>query len=1230
MPTLAYLNRAPQGADWNALLTEFDRRLTLVLDGRTPLLLGGRNGGFSSGGIAGLLGQGGLLGTPFIFGTTAGPYYTVAQADLGLEPFWKLYDHAALTAIAAAATEIGRNPAINVLRVSATADTAKLEGSLQAHTRVDGADTFWLGVGPSVSRRPLRRHRHAVAEAIVEGITTLEWPAEYDRYECVRVHNLNDATLTVWVHGAARWGATPVWAASGGDAVYTFTAGEAGRLAVTAGTTNLEAVIAGTTHAATAWAAAPIAAGNSVTVRWVGGAANAGQPVTGRVQFRGDVKLELPRFGCRSFRRTPDYLATSLNYVWKFRAARSRPRFLIASGSPDRPPERSTAANPVCRPHVLLDWLAAVGAEFDRAEPCDQAAQFPMFGSPTAAGAKWRDVLHHTGPLWSVAVGASGEIIHTQGRFNGYATLATDLAPLGVDVSEAGDGTITLTRAAGAPGVGGSLDLLALGTNLLHYEDGSLVPMEYKMLPATLANSFTRSWGRPVFAAAPGTEAITVTYLNLDGSPNSTVYNRDRMVLSGVTPGNTETVALSALTSLTLFAGASGAWQLTPSGWQRPWTHTVAAERPLFLPDGNPVLPYNILLYDDLTGAGWTRRGSLRIENQGWPLDQPANPTAYGLRPDRPRKASGFTFTANVGNHDPRFTGQSLLLGTAGGGDIVPADGGPGVTWGDYAKLRPLYLSQTRPNANTVVRNYSVFTMPDQVWFAQGTGWSFTGGQRLAFQNLQADTSDQYFLRLPIRAHDYNLLAWKVNAWQRADPLIGIQDPLFASGGFIATLTQMLWGESGSADLDRNAWLIFRETEVAAGPPDCCAARNWDSYLSGFDLSPADRQAWCDGLGLVPRRLADLPGYLAASAAAADINRNLGSVKVRTTPGPGRMEVVSSSPPWTTYRQVVDEVTHEDLNHYEASEWNGSGSWPYNWDPTFTPAGFGQFGAGNPFTLPAGLRWFKAGDIRAFAETKGMAYRYVAQGVPARLQTEAPVTPTRLLSWPATVAGTVVWPDPGGTSTWTTTSGPPAVNLAPPTEWLTTIFEWPNHYVRFVPVTAPEEAEWLLADWFSAHRPDPLHSAAGDGFADVSVLPGAASVYRRTESVPTGQMAWSPKVSLWSDHRPAVIRDADMARVRALAVLQLAHDPTGKLVSGGGLLKIPDGRITFTPDWWTSSATLQKNASHWPRTWTAANPDQTVSFTATPADGTLRLATPGADDRTWNVLAVARLYLDLA
>lgn len=1211
MPTLPYLSGPPDGAAWNVLLTEFDRRLSLVFDGRTPLILNGR-AGFNYVGLPGLLGAGGLLGTPFIFGTAGGPYYTAAQADPVLEPFWKIYDHAALTAIAAAATEIGRDGTRQVLRVSATADTAKLEGSLQAHTRVDGADTFWLGVGPN--SRPLRRHRHAVAEAIVEGITTLEWPAAYDRYECVRVHNLNDATLTVWVHGLNRWGETPVWAVSGGDAVYTFTATEAGRLAVIAGTADLEAVIDGTTHAATGWPAAPIAAGQSVTVRWVGGAANAGQPVTGRAQLRADLKLELPRFGCRSFRRTPSYLDASLRYVWKFRAAKSRPRFLVASGHADRPPERSAAANPVCRPFVLLEWLDAVGAQFDPAEPCDLAAQFPMFGSPTSPGAKWRDVLHHTGPLWSVTVGAGGEIIHTKGRFNGYATLAADLAPLGVAVSEAGDGTITLSRAAGAPGVAPHLDLLALGTNLLHYEDGGLVPMEYKMLPASLANSFTRTWDRAVFAASAGTEPVTLTYLNPDGSTNSTVHDRARMVVSGVTPSATETVSLNAVTSLTLFAGAAGAWQLTPSGWQRPWQHTVAATRPIFLPDGQPLRPDNILLYDDLNGSGWIRRGALRVQNQGWPLDQPGNPTPYALRPDRPRKVSGLAFTAGIGSYDPRFDGVSHLRGTPGGGDIVPVEGGPGLTWTDYAKLRPLYLSQTRSNYGTVERTHSLFAMPDQVWVAQGAAWPFTFGQRAAFQNLAADTSDQYFLRLPLRAHEYNLLAWRVNAWRRAAPLIGIEDPIFRSGGVDLTL-QMATAVGASPAFLGGSWT----------PKDCCGWANWDADT--WWLPIVSRQAWCDGLGLVPRRLADLPGYNTAAAAAAHTNKNLGAVKLRRTPGPGRMEVVSSSPPWTTYRQVVDQVTLEDLNQYEANEFNGSYTW----------SGGGQFGASNPFRLAADLRWWKAGDIRAFAESKGMAFRFSARGVPCRLATEAPVTPTRLLAWPAVRDVTIVWPNPGGTTTWTTNDGPPAVNLAPPEESWTTIFEWPNHYVRFVPVTTVEEAEWLVDEdyWWS----DPLHDVAlthNKGFASPDFLGGAAAIFNRQESVPTGRMhtgsftaGLSAKLALWSDHRPPVIRDADMSRVRPLAVLQLAHDPTGKLVTDGAL-QIPDGRITFTPDWWSSSATLQLDAHHWPRTWTPANPDQATSFTALPPDGTLRIFSAGLTDRTWQLLLPARAYLDLA
>jgi hypothetical protein len=1222
MATLSYLTAAPNGANWNTLLTEFDRRLTVVLDGRTPLLLGGRYG-WSSAGMAGWLGAGGLLGQPFIFGATTGPYYLTAQGDGGLEPFWKIYDHAALTAIAAAATELSRDAVRQVLRVATTGDTEKLEGSLQAHTRVDGAETFWLGVGATNSRRPLRRHRHAVAEVIVEGVTTLEWPAEYDRYENVRVHNLNDDDLTVWVHGAPRWSTTPVWVVSGSDVTHSFTAGEDGRLAETDGTADLEAVIAGTTYAATAWAGVAITAGQAVVVRWVGGSAHAGEPVSERAQFRADLKLELPRFGCRAFRRTPNYLDASLNYFWKFRAAKSRPRFLIASGAAGYLPERSAAANPVCRPHIVLDWLTAVGAELDPTESCDQAALFPMFTDPATSGAKWRDCLHHTGPLWSVAVGAGGEIIHTKGRFNGYATLATDLAPLGVNVSEAGDGTVTLSRASGAPGVGSDLDLVSPGTNLLHYEaSGLLVPREYQKLPFSLATVFTWEWSREVFSATPGTAAVTLTYLNLDGSTNSTTHNRERMVLGDVSFNSVETVSLNDLTADTGFGGATGSWQLTPSGWQRPWTHTVAPDRPWFLPNGNPVTGNDIRTYDDVTGSGWTRRGYLRVRNQGWPLDQAAgNATAYGLRPDRPRTASGFSVLAGRIRHDPRFDGESMLVGVAGGGDLVPTVGLPPVIFTDYAKLRPLYLSQTRTNGSAAVRTHTLFTMPDQVWASLGLGWTFNSTNRNNFQNLVADTSDLYFLRLPIRAADFNLLAWHVNAWRRSLPLIAIVDVMFASGGVVGTLPGILAGAVGGVGPggDLTTLSVFN-VSLAYAPKDCCAMCDWG--FSTYPYTVADRQAWCDGLGLVPLRLADMPGYVTAAAAAADMTLNQGEVKTRKVPGAGRMEVVSTDPPWTTYRQVVDEVTVTDENAYRVWEFSGGDGYPQ-----------GQFGFANKFTLPSGLRWWRASDIQAFAASKGMAYHYTASGVPVRLRTEAPVTPTRLLHFPATISGVRAWPNPGGVTEFTTRGGPPAVNLAtyPEEEWQVLI-SWPDNFVRWERVTAAADADYLLPEAIvpgATREEDPLHAG---GFTGDALLSSNAHVYRRTESIPTGVKAdrEGVEVSLWGDARPDVVRDTDLGRVQSLALLRLAHDPTGKLLAGGGLLKIPDGRVTYTADWWSDSAKFQKQASYWPRTWTPAGEDQVLNFTAVPCDGTLRVASPGAGNHTWNTIVVGQVYLDLS
>lgn len=167
---------------WDVLWAELDRKMGLLLDGKSPFVQ------FDAGNAVGFFRGTGLLGNVFYF---LGP---AARGGFGPD-----YDHAQFTAAAAALVEGERNDTWLVMRTNAAA--VQLIGSLEAHKRtieVDGeARTFWLW--PENSTVPEKRYRYAVAELVFDGgLQGFDMPAAWDKYNFFRIHNLSaDVALTV-------------------------------------------------------------------------------------------------------------------------------------------------------------------------------------------------------------------------------------------------------------------------------------------------------------------------------------------------------------------------------------------------------------------------------------------------------------------------------------------------------------------------------------------------------------------------------------------------------------------------------------------------------------------------------------------------------------------------------------------------------------------------------------------------------------------------------------------------------------------------------------------------------------------------------------------------------------------------------------------------------------------------------------------------------------------------
>ena len=219
----------------NAVWGEFDRKLTKILSGKSFLLARGQQ--FAPN----------LMGKIFYFcadrtqtvysprapGFITGTWGVVYNPD-GTRSFSSdampiPYDHQVfVNALAAVEADIAANPShatwddtnrivtVPVIPNSAYAFTNPAYGSLPcelgtramglcdhslaAHTILHQGPRDASPVAYFVQEQgavPEKRYKFALAEIVVEGLTTLDIPDSYDKYNCFRIHNLSMEPLTV-------------------------------------------------------------------------------------------------------------------------------------------------------------------------------------------------------------------------------------------------------------------------------------------------------------------------------------------------------------------------------------------------------------------------------------------------------------------------------------------------------------------------------------------------------------------------------------------------------------------------------------------------------------------------------------------------------------------------------------------------------------------------------------------------------------------------------------------------------------------------------------------------------------------------------------------------------------------------------------------------------------------------------------------------------------------------
>lgn len=223
-PQTGYAWRVPNGTDFNALWAEMDRKVGLCLGGLSPMLKS--------------------LYTPNAYVADApdglyGARYYFTDAGSPEIYFSGTFDQDLIDDAAASATEVSRDTTAGTMIVTVT-DASPLGGggvvdldwSLKILRRVDGADTFVLRPDQRETTvadiRPIRHHRHAVAELVCQDMATFTVPESWDRYACFRIHNLSRVEMTVTVEDSTAGDHTIVVPKYGCRAFRRIPAGEVG------------------------------------------------------------------------------------------------------------------------------------------------------------------------------------------------------------------------------------------------------------------------------------------------------------------------------------------------------------------------------------------------------------------------------------------------------------------------------------------------------------------------------------------------------------------------------------------------------------------------------------------------------------------------------------------------------------------------------------------------------------------------------------------------------------------------------------------------------------------------------------------------------------------------------------------------------------------------------------------------------------------------------------------
>lgn len=1215
MPSLAYLSRAPDGNDMNRLLAEFDRRLTVAFSGGcSPLVptqgLGTHNDLWVnevSGGIPN------LLGTPFKFtggGTLA--YWYGAEVDD--------YDHAALQAIAAAATEVSRDETKHVSYVTADGDTAQLEGSLEAHRINDGGQDYWLAVGTEGSVRALRRHEYAVAELICEGLGALTVPAEWDRYECFRVHNLSGGNLTVTVET------------------------HAGDEEIVVRPYGVRAFRRGPDYFDASW-----------NYFWKFRA----QRDRPRFLLGGGVPAEHAGIGVPEASQRANPLAQP-NVILRWFAAFS------LKLDPRELPDLS-AQYPMFHPPATADRFGdllhhqgevrVITYPVDTAEPpIITVGRFNGYATLVADFDALGITATESGGVWTLTpkTGHAGDAAKGMSLFTPGSNL----------LSKPGDDGHRLFRE-----LAGGFALEAAGSightqQVFTVDPGTSVVIEDEVLTGfvdEVPQYTTVSASIPTYTVNLIDPPITLAQDDPPTPPASVAY---------------QTVGSFKLTP--------GGWRALYSYEFSPGerVHDGGPNWPLDGVSGGGLLAG--LYDDITAAGTYQHRGVVWVRSRGWPLDDgtgnpyflpPNAPRKYATRGYDATLgflAPGFTdHLAGLDGAGLATTARTPVLAdelrvltplatTAYVDDPFEQYGG--LHW----------------NAGLVTAwNHQVFALPDN-------GRVPTAVAALPCDNLSSIYAQRTLLKdgdgevdasqwhdhlvLPQLAAHWNLLAWHVNAWTRSVPLVHYANVLVNGGVTINGITE---GDPGALGpvlplgfvlvVDPQTPLVGGLGQGPQGYPDpawmIAGSNLWDEY----GWVAADVLTWLGNVGIAVKDESDYETLLNGVADALDEDLNppqtstivfqlipnvaTGTVTYASTSGgedhyvcAAEIDVIASSVapgitiPWYQnvgeggtaffpWERLVDPPpTYADVNYIA-----------FQPELNLTPSPNGQ--AGYFAAAAAGLDpfyWVEAGTVAGWADGRGLVFAYVQTGVPLALHIENAEAPAVLLDLAAT--GPLqnllqeVDPTDGPSTHLSVPTGDPAPAFSAPNNYALVTWTTPAKFVRFRPLESGEAGdaafvgELVTADAISLPQAD--NEATGSGY--VWRKPGIpVAGVERSSSV----FGFAGSGAVVNDGRSDTIQSIDAKRLRTQALLTLVGDPTEKLQVDTRLVGEPWGHMALTDGWvLASSANWSLGLNGTPR-------DAAVSDgvrVLLPAPGEVAVLDPGAGTSgAWKVWLRHRLWFDL-